>query len=96
MEVIMYKRIGSLGHETQKGNPTLKSSGGHLFEVGLVSAFIWKKLDGHTPLSTISKEIAEIRGVEKSMISSIVTHIISELVRVNLVKEVEVINEIQS
>ena len=83
----MYKRLGNIGHDTQEGNPTLRSLKGELFEVSLLSLLIWEKLDGKTPVLQISGEIAEYANMDEAKLSSTISYIMEEFTRLNLIKK---------
>lgn len=82
---MMYTRQGSLSSQTDNEIPVLTDSHGKSFQVTILAAFIWKRLDGDTSLAEIKEQLSSIEEVDSNELDSVVDFIVKELVRTNLV-----------
>jgi hypothetical protein len=84
MEVSMYTKKGKSSHKSNSGNPILENPEGQAYEVSFITAFVWERLDGLTPMKAITEEISKLADVSIRKLEKSIKLILSELQKFGL------------
>lgn len=85
-EVLMYLKRGSLISLEKTENPHLQTPEGQKYEVNYIAAYVWDLLDGSKSASDVAEIIEDSGNLKDYDLPKIVTKIIDELEKVNLVE----------
>lgn len=84
----MLQRQGKILEQTSNSRPMLQTESGTSYEVSMLIAFVWERLDGSTPINSIKSELKEISDISTELLDQHLERVTTELLGAGLAKEV--------